>query len=424
MSSNEKKLSLEEAVKLTGYLPTIKQDFAKFLESVYGSQKHKLYLFSRNEKSPKLFLLQLQIPSKFNNQPYDISLLVYFPINFPKIEPEIFFEKIGKVKINPNCEFYIDPDTLKINYSLFYSWENSLESFRNLINELYNQFNIAFPVFNLTNKNDNENSDPDKDEDKGDCVLKLNLCKEIELIKPEVRKMQNKRNIYQINNIQQNNIQQNNIQQNNIQQNNIQQNNIQQNNEKSNINPYNKNPPNVKTNIYGRPINEINDKPTTVNPYIPVFDEKKAKLALINVLKNSLSQKINYAIQPITASYLKLEKLKENITKKLKDFDVVESKENKIRETIDTLHKDMNFTIAGPKEIENPDLANLESILIISNKDYYLRLAKEKTIEEYILLVKKSYEKQNIDFNTALNLIRINSRNIFFLKYKDANPIG
>ena len=352
MSSNEKKLSLEEAVKLTGYLPTIKQDFAKFLESVYGSQKHKLYLFSRNEKSPKLFLLQLQIPAKFNNQSYDISLLVYFPINFPKIEPEIFFEKIGKVKINPNCEFYIDPDTLKINYSLFYSWENSLESFRNLINELYNQFNIAFPVFNLTNKNDNENSDPDKDEDKGDCVLKLNLCKEIELIKPE------------------------------------------------------------------------RIKPTPVNPYIPVFDEKKAKLALINVLKNSLSQKINYAIQPITASYLKLEKLKENINKKLKDFDVVESKENKIRETIDTLHKDMNFTIAGPKEIENPDLANLESILIISNKDYYLRSAKEKTIEEYILLVKKSYEKQNIDFNTALNLIRINSRNIFFLKYKNANPIG
>ena len=87
MSSNEKKLSLEEAVKLTGYLPTIKQDFAKFLASVYGSQKHKLYLFSRNEKSPKLFLLQLQIPANFNRQTYDISLLVYFPINFPKIEP-------------------------------------------------------------------------------------------------------------------------------------------------------------------------------------------------------------------------------------------------------------------------------------------------------------------------------------------------
>ena len=33
------------------------------------------------------------------------------------------------------------------------------------------------------------------------------------------------------------------------------------------------------------------------------------------------------------------------------------------------------------KGIEKPDLNNLESILIISNKDYYLRLAKEKAID-------------------------------------------
>ena len=51
-------------------------------------------------------------------------------------------------------------------------------------------------------------------------------------------------------------------------------------------------------------------------------------------------------------------------------------------------------------------------------------MAKEKAIEEYILIRKKSYEKHNIDFNTALNLIRTNSRNIFFLKYKNANPFG
>ena len=50
-----------------------------------------------------------------------------------------------------------------------------------------------------------------------------------------------------------------------------------------------------------------------------------------------------------------------------------------------------------------------------------MNLAKEKVIEEYILIVKKNYEKQNIDFNTALNLIRVNSRNIFFIRYKNAH---
>ena len=177
MSSNEKKLNIIDAINLSSYPLNIRRNFIEFLENAYGSQKHKLYLFSRNENAPKIFLFQMQIPAKFNNQSYDISLLVYFPLNFPEIEPEIFFEKIGKVKINPNCTFYIDEDTLKINYSLFFTWEKSLDSFKSLIEELYNQFNIAFPVFNLSDKH---NFETDKGSDQGDCVLKKNLCKEIE----------------------------------------------------------------------------------------------------------------------------------------------------------------------------------------------------------------------------------------------------
>ena len=425
MESNEKKLNIRDAINMTNYPLNKRQDFVKFLENTYGSQKHKLYLFARNETAPKLFLLQLQVPAKFNNQSYDISLLVYFPLNFPEIEPEIFFEKIGKVKINPNCTFYIDEDTLKINYSLFFPWNKAMDSFKSLVAELCNQFNIAFPVFNLSNKNNDDNKD--KIDEQSDCVLKLNLCKEIELIKPEIKDDFNNYNNNQMNN----------------------NNNI--NNLAMGINNMNLNNNNMKTNIYGMPMNPNNNANNNNNNYRnsdynkmnninsdnnnkanannqnnapPVFDENKAKFALINLLKNNLAPKINNALQPITTSYCKLEQIKERIMKKLKDFDVVESKENQIKQTISTLYKDMNFTFTPPKEMEKPDLNNLESILIISNKDYYLRLAKEKTIEEYILLIKKSYEKQNIDFNTALNLIRINSRNIFFLKYKNANPFG
>ena len=493
MSSNEKKLNIKDAINLSSYPINIRRDFVEFLENTYGSQKHKLYLFSRNETAPKLFLLQMQIPAKFNNQSYDISLLVYFPLNFPEIEPEIFFEKIGKVKINPNCTFYIDEDTLKINYSLFFSWEKSLDSFKSLIAELYNQFNIAFPVFNLSDKH---NFDTDKGNDQSDCVLKKNLCKEIELIKPS--KEQKKtlpnvpNNIYQNNNNNPNNNNYNNYNKDmNNKMNNM-------NNEMNNMNLNNNNNNKNKVNIYGRKMNNNdnnmnnnynkmnnnnynmnnnnnnnnnmnnfrnndfsnynrnmnnnnnnNNNNNMNNNFLqrnltfknnnygnnqmmnmnqnnnpPIFDENKAKAALIVLLKNNLSQKINNAIQPITSSYLKLEKIKENIIKKINDYNKVESKENAIRQTINTLYKEMDFTITSPKGIDKPDLNNLESVLIISNKDFYLRLAKEKAIEEYILVVKKSYEKQNIDFNTALNLIRTNSRNIFFLKYKNANPFG
>ncbi len=464
MSSNEK-LNIRDAINMCNYPMSIKKKFADFLENTYGGQKHKLFLFARNETAPKLFLMQMQMPAKYENQSYDISLLIYFPLNFPEIEPEIYFEKIGKVKINPNCEFYIDVDTLKINYTLFFTWEKTIESFKGLVAELYNQFNIAFPVFNLSNKHNKT----DNGEDLGDCVLKKNLCKEIELIKPQTFQKNNIQN--PVNNNNNNNNAYNNYNNNN-----------EMNNLNAGLNNMNLNNDNIKVNIYGRPMNNIGNNNNynmnnnninnfrysnpkqnnfnknainmnNINTYNnnlnnnynpnhnnrafdnamfdhnnnappPLFDESKAKAALINLLKNNLSQKISGAFQPISTSYFKLEKIRDNLIKKLKDYDKVESKENAIRQTINSLQKEMDFTITSPKGIDKPDLNNLESVLIISNKDHYLRLAKEKAIEEYILVVKKSYEKQNIDFNTALNLIRINSRNIFFLKYKNANPFG
>ena len=413
MSSNNQKLKLREAINMTNYQLNIRKDFIKFLELTYGSQKHRLYLFSRSESTPKIFLLQLQIPVKFNNKTYDISLLVYFPLDFPNVEPEIYVEKVGKIRINPNCSFYIDEETLKINYGCFYQWQSSFESFRNLIAELYNQFNMAFPVFNDSNKLEDIN------EIQGDCYLKKNLCKEVELINPIVEKSKNKNSINDV---------------------------------QKGMNELNLNNNQIKTNIYGKPMNDINNKPNNNNninnnnynpntnmnknnhgqdnqvinnPYIvknvPVFDENKSKQSLIKLLQKELYPKINNAIQPITSTYMKLEKIKENIHQKLRDIEKVERKEDNIRQTLNSLHKELDFNMPEQKEFERPDMKNLDTALIISNKDYYDKLAKEKVIEEYILIVKKNYEKQNIDFNTALNLIRVNSRNIFFIKYKNAH---
>ena len=121
---------------------------------------------------------------------------------------------------------------------------------------------------------------------------------------------------------------------------------------------------------------------------------------------------------------MKIERIKENLYKKLKDLEKVERKEDVIKQTLNSLYQELDFNITEPNNFERPDMSNLDTALIISNKDYYMRIAREKVIEEYLLIVKKNYEKQNIDFSTALNLIRTNSRNIFFLKYKNAHRFG
>ena len=156
MSKINKKLDIKQAIALCGYNNNIKNNLISFLQSNYNNNKNKLYLFERNKNVPKLFLLKLNIPAKYNNNSYDISILIYFPLNFPLAQPDIYFHKYCSVKINPNCLNYIDEETLKINYNKFFKWENTFESFKNLIKEIYKQFNNNFPIFVFENKNKNE----------------------------------------------------------------------------------------------------------------------------------------------------------------------------------------------------------------------------------------------------------------------------
>ena len=46
MSSDNQKLKIREAINLTNYKLNIRKDFINFLESTYGSQKHRLYFTS------------------------------------------------------------------------------------------------------------------------------------------------------------------------------------------------------------------------------------------------------------------------------------------------------------------------------------------------------------------------------------------
>ena len=92
------KLEIYFAISQSNYQTVLQNDFITFLRQNFANNKSKLYLFSRNPKAPKLFLLQTLLPGAFQGNTYDISVLCYFPSNFPSIPPEIYLEKIGNIK--------------------------------------------------------------------------------------------------------------------------------------------------------------------------------------------------------------------------------------------------------------------------------------------------------------------------------------
>jgi hypothetical protein len=421
MSKQIRKININQAISLCGYNNNIKQNFILFLQKNYGSSKNKLFLFERNQNVPKLFLLQLKIPAKYNNSTYDISILIYFPLNFPFIQPDIFFHKYCSLKINPNCLDYIEEETLRINYDKFYKWGNSLESFKKLITELYKKFNINFPVFTLENENFDENGEDD-------CILKEKCCKEIDFRRPIVNnssksaiKKPIKNQINSNNNINKVNLSDSN-EKNNINLNNANNNknkNLNNNMRKKNVNNNNDNY--ISNNNISDNIISDNNLIDDFDDSIP-YDEEKAKNCLVQLLISQLYPKINKININIKNIRMNLDKTKKNICSEIKDLEEIENQRinieksmNLMKNELDSYNNNKNF------DEKKKDLSNLDTLLTIKNKNYYILLSKEQTIEEYILIIKKSYEKKLIDLHTAMNLVRNYSRQIFNIKYKCKN---
>ena len=429
MSSINKKLSIKEAISLTDYNNNIKKSLVSFLINNYTGQKNKLYLFTRGKNLPKLFLLKLNIPVKYNKKEYDINILIYFPINFPLIQPEIFFNKNCSTKINPNCLNYIDEETLKINYNTFFKWENNFQSFKNLIKELNKQFNNNFPIFSL-----NDEFDITK-YNNYDCVLREHMCKEIEFNKPN-----------NVNNVNKNIIINKKIikTEGNSDVKILKVNTLNISPKKMNLNLKNEISPyknkkvnsNIKINLddisnYKRG-NTIKNKINTENInnkinnelYIKSesenFDEKTSKDCLIKLLLFELYPKIYKINTSIQNSNNNLSKIKSNIITELKYYNSKGKQTQTFEKSINLFKKEIKqYNSNINSNIKNKlKFSNLDNVFKIKNKTYYSLQSKEKVLEEYILVIKKNLEKKNLELKSALKLVRNLSRQIFNIKYK------
>ncbi len=153
------------------------------------------------------------------------------------------------------------------------------------------------------------------------------------------------------------------------------------------------------------------------------YDEEKCKNNLIKLLIYLLYPKINKINISLNNTQINLEKIKNNIISEIKDFEEIEKQSENVEKSIDLIKSDLNnykniFQSDNNSNEIKKDFSNLDSILNIKNKNYYILLSKEKAIEEFILILKKFYEKHNIEFETAMNLVRTDSREIFYIKYK------
>ena len=61
-------ISIKDAMKQTNYNEDLKNEFENYLKEFVNKNSGKIFLFSRNKKSPKIFLLQTNLTSFFKRR--------------------------------------------------------------------------------------------------------------------------------------------------------------------------------------------------------------------------------------------------------------------------------------------------------------------------------------------------------------------
>ena len=163
--------------------------------------------------------------------------------------------------------------------------------------------------------------------------------------------------------------------------------------------------------------NNIFNKPESNSDF---FDEEISKECLTKLLLLELFPKITKINNLIKSSKEDINKIKTNIMTELNFFKSKEKRTKTVEKYIYLLKKEIKiFNKDDKTNFKNKmNFSDLDSIIEIKNKNIYELKAKEKALEEYILILKKYFEKKNIEFKLAIKLVRNLSRQIFIIKYR------
>ena len=159
-----------------------------------------------------------------------------------------------------------------------------------------------------------------------------------------------------------------------------------------------------------------NDEKKDLTPFNENISKESLKKLLILNLYPKISE-INYSIND-SKNYLN--KIKKDIINELNILHMKEKQAKTIEKSMNLIKNEINSKdINNNINIKNKiNFSNLDSFLKINNKKFYILQAKQKSLEEYLLIIKKNLEKKNIEFKSGITLTRKIAREIFYIKYK------
>ena len=368
-------LDLETALVIVSYPKYILEYIKQFIIDNYSNNDlAKVYMVSENGEN--IFVTEYSLTIELNGKNYRIYVLVYFPILFPNYPPEFYIEKTNSVCVNNKyLDGKINPNDLKINIDYFGKFDANKNNVSEIIDNLVASFNQDFPVYKGSNNADNVNSS-------GRCVFdkfKANL-----IILPKNPKSYSSNNISSFRPEQKNGF--------------------------KNVNLDVKNNPSV-FEIKG-PFND-----TT---FLQFIRKQTKDIIGYNYVEFKEKYNLNGDLEDLRGL--------NNISKKRFNTDNLHKKNEQLKSQLEALKKVKNQLKEYEQKIEqdvkecqnsanNTFEKQCEKIINIPNPKDMEFLAKIKCMEDYLVYLKKAFERGIIKFDDTVSSTRALSRQIFNMNY-------
>ena len=124
------------------------------LENYSHCDNAQVFMISDNN-AKKIFVIEYRLSIELNSKFYNVYILVYLPLLFPKHPPEFYIEKTANVGLN---KFYLDgkinPEDFRINLDNFVKFDPCQNNVGEIIDNLIINFRDKFPVYKRFNEND------------------------------------------------------------------------------------------------------------------------------------------------------------------------------------------------------------------------------------------------------------------------------
>ena len=390
-------LSLDNALKTTSY-PKYLLDFIKqFLIDNYSeSDMATVYLIKDTEN---IFVIEYTLTIELNGRNYKVYVLVYLPILFPNYPPEFYIEKTTSLGLNKFYNGKINIPDFKINLNSFLKFDPNTNNIPEIIDNLVINFTQEFPIYK-----DNTNFQNWKNS--GKCFLEKSKVSKVIIPKKQ-------KNYNSANNINRTYISSNSIYNQNKDKYN---NNYNYSNNNNGINKsYNK-----YDNVKVEKFKDDNRDEFTDKTFLDFIRKQAKDIVEYNYVE--FKEKHNFS-----ENMKKLNTLKDGINQRLNDRSIY-GKNDQLKARLQTLK-----TIKGKLEvIENNINQEINDLKTNDNKSFFDKfeenvnvknpkdleyLAKIREMEDYLVYMKKGYERKMVSFEDMLYLTRGISREIFNLNY-------